>query len=1174
MAGLTTFLALDHQSLANQLARDLAPGGARAGQGNARNPFLKDIIIVDGKALSNWLTHGLVVEGGMGIQMNAELMNTRRFGPWLASLLRPASCPNPKLAPLDGLAARIFRLLDGDTRLAQAWAAYSGKGDDANGEAIRWGLSFRLAQHFGDLLRNDPDWIHDAEGPKHKSVAADRWKPLWWAISEELKQEFADHAPLHEVHVLSQLEQDANGAVAKVAKALPGRISLFSTGDIPGTLLRILAVLAQKVDVRIYHLQPTLSFHEDIQKGKKHAKIGDDDYAFHSDSPGFPLLLSCGRYFAAQQRKLLDLASMGYAPDAAARPQPVTLLDHVKQSVNQFDDWRQPSPADIKDIDSISIHRCHGIRREVEIVRDELLRVFASDADIKQGDILILSPNPEVYAPLIDGILGARSPGFRVRTAGLFGAKNSPFGALVKLLAELPLGRVSADDIYSLLSMRAMQAKLRWGSSELDQARRWIEDAPFYWGLNAEHRRLHLNLEANPSKGGADEVGTFNDFLKRLALGTAFGGKVRVVSNALPLDGVAGQEGLLFAYDLSVTLGHVQSWLEFALGDPEGHPLSEWVNKFGELGDALLPRDKDYAKQYGEFRMALSQLKKQAELMAVDEIESPVSKSLFAEILLGQCEFAAGSGQFMTGDVTVSGLRAASVHPVKVVVLLGMNDGAFPQAQRSPGPEVADADTRTKASILAKEATSMHAFLLALLAAQRRVIVTFDGYVGASGKRAAAALPVELLRASCQQLVPDFRLKVHGLTSFQPAVDPESSKEELGQPTYDRKSAQLPALLDKKKPVEALTPSRKFTMDMPIDDFIAFWKDPSAFALKQLSVKVPKKNDSVDSDEPLETGATVRFAALDWVEKAKRDNSEDLSKVTWTEAKLSGRFPPGKVGEIFFEQIMAQQGDGITGIKERMLKVAGADDVQDLFEVPGVSKPNFKSYLYPKVSPTKLIVQCYQAIDDKEEPLFRALAMWAYLRRSYPDLNEVTVVGFPEFDDDDSAEMLKTKSKALQIFLPEGGREKLAAGFKLLMLQALDRDIPSFMKLAAAAFKSRRPNKAGEPCKPAKIEQSNLNGKHAIVKGVAAKLLTPEIFQFKEFTKLIDVMVDEGAIVRYTDTGVAGYVAPPRKPKEAEASSSETGTVASPCDTPKPEKKPRKPRAAKLKNNSAEQAND
>lgn len=1168
MPGLKTFLALDHQSLADQLARDLAPDGSREGQGNARNPFLKDIIIVDGKALSNWLTHGLVVEGGMGIQMNAELMNTRRFGPWIASLLR--TCPNPKQDPLEGLPARIFRLLNGESPLAAAWAAFSGKGDVVNGEAIRWGLSFRLAQHFGDLLRNDPDWIHDAESSKSKSAGADRWKQLWWAISEELKKEFSDHAPLHEVHVLSQLERDMDGAVAKVVKALPGRISLFSTGDIPRALLTILEVLSSKVDVRIYHLQPTLSFHEDIQRGKKHAKIGDDDYAFHFDSPGFPLLLSCGRYFAAQQRKLLDLSSMGYVTDKSDSFKPVTLLDHLKRSVNTFDSWS--SPGHVAEVDSVSIHRCHGIRREVEVMRDELLRVFATDADVKQGDILILSPNPEVYAPLIEGILGARSPGFRVRTAGLFGAKNSPFGALVKLLVELPLGRVSADDIYSLLSMRAMQAKLRWGSSELDQARRWIEDAPFYWGLNAKHRLEHLGLTAGAStRDTGGEVGTFNDFLKRLALGTAFGGKVRVVSEALPLDGVAGQEGLRFAYDLSVTLGHVQAWLEFALASPDGHALSEWVTKFGELGDALLPRDKDYSKQYGEFRMALSQLKKQAALMAVDGAESDVSKSLFAEILLGQCEFAAGSGQFMTGDVTVSGLRAASIHPAKVVVLLGMNDGAFPQAQRSPGPEVADADTRTKASILAKEATSMHTFLLALLAAQKRVIVTFDGYVGASGKRAAAALPVELLRAACQELAPDFRLKIHGLTSFQPPVSPEQGKEQPGKPTFDRESASLPAILSKKTPVPVLKPSKKFTMDMPIDDYIAFWKDPSAFALKQLSVKVPKKNDSVASDEPLETGASVRYDAINWIDKAKRDHDQDLSKITWTEADLSGRFPPGHVGQNLFNQIMVQQGGGLTGIKERILRVAGTNKDENLLEVPGVAKPDFKPFLYPKESPSKLIVQCYQVIDDKtEEQLFQALTMWVYLRRSYPGLNEVTVVGFPKFDEDVPAEILRTKSNALQLALPAAGQAKLAAGIDALMQLALDRETPAFTKLAASAFKSRRPNSQKDVCKPAKLEQGDLTGKFAKVRGMAAKLLTPEVFKFNAFTKVIDEMVTEGAIVRSTDTEVAGYVAPPRMPREPKVSSSEEGSA---CDAPLLAKS-RKPRVIKPRNKNGESTKD
>ena len=69
MPGLKTFLALDHQSLADQMARDLAPGGSREGQGNARNPFLKDIIIVDGKG-----EYHLNVTGKVGYRFFGEMI--------------------------------------------------------------------------------------------------------------------------------------------------------------------------------------------------------------------------------------------------------------------------------------------------------------------------------------------------------------------------------------------------------------------------------------------------------------------------------------------------------------------------------------------------------------------------------------------------------------------------------------------------------------------------------------------------------------------------------------------------------------------------------------------------------------------------------------------------------------------------------------------------------------------------------------------------------------------------------------------------------------------------------------------------------------------------------------------------------------------------------------------
>jgi len=1129
MAGLTTFLALDHQSLADQLARDLAPGGRREGQGTARNPFLKDIIIVDGKALSNWLTHGLVVEGGMGIQMNAELMNTRRFGPWVASLLRSAGCPNPKQDPLDGLPARIFRLLDKGGELAADWkdCLPLEAADLAQQEVVRWGLSFRLSQHFGDLLRNDPDWIRSAGKRK------DRWQRLWSHLMDEVRRDHPASAPYHDADVADRLMTDAEARRA-VANRLPGRISVFATGDIPRVVLDILVALSEELEARVYHLQPTASFHEDLRpaQGKrkpgKHAGLGAESYQQTYDGPGFPFVLSCGRFYRQQQRKLLDVP-FSVPVECPSPVYPPTLLGELKRSINEFDQEGQTFRkfAD----DSVTIHRCHGPRREVEVLRDELLKLFAADPALKQGDILILSPEPELYAPMIEGVLGGmeavfahrrpgpgfRGQGFRVRTAGLVGAKNSPFGALVKLLAELPLGRVGADDIFDLLGMTALQAKLRWDVSRLGLARRWIEGAPYYWGLNKAHRQHYL------MRGGAvtgieqqvSEIGTFDDFVRRIALGSAMGGKPRIVKVAggvatLPLDGVDGQEGLLFAHDLLDVLGHVRRWLGFALESPEEpKSLEAWLDAFSELGRELLPRDNDYAKQYGEVRLAVGRLRQQGELYAkLQGVPLMVTRQLFVQMLLDQCDFAAGTGQFMTGDLTVTSLKSASLHPAKVVVLLGMNDGAFPRAQRSPGPEVAEGDTRARAAVLAKESTSMHAFLLALLAAQARLIVTFDGYVGSTGKRAASALPIEMLRHACRKLQPSFRLKVHGLEAYLPPAElsaEHAEREERVLSTYDQQALRLHDALGKEARIPVAAGERTFDpARLSLEDFIRFWKDPSKFVLRELSAKVPFEEESVGGDEPMEDGVETKRPALNWLKHARREQVADLN---WELAMLSGRFLPGDEGKAMFEQLKSESVDEHDAIKQLIKRIAGTPD-QLPPGVAGAKDRAFLPYLAPVAAPTKLIVQYFHEPDGAG--MVRALALWARLSLVHQSLQEVYLVGFGTSPD----------SAAVTTFKICAHADELRVGFATLGSTAMHAQRPTFLNLLAKNFEKRAPNSKRTDYQNVQLDQSEVTGPYARLGHGAVQLLVPEAFDLEGFSQAINGMLVEGGLVYRTNTQV------------------------------------------------------
>ena len=255
----TLYTGTDLEQLGRELARNLE-------KHPPTDPFLQDIILVDGKAVSNWLTHAILGSSSLRVHMNAQLMNTRRFGAWAACILEDLT--EARGNALNSLPARLYRILGTGTHL-ESWRKWSGITDtvlegpkQAEAEVVRWGLAFRLSRHFLDLIRNDAAWITRAEkgdtaGPD------DRWSPLWCSAASEIRAE-AESRMIHDVDVLEALTNDPKASAhrRKLADAIPGRLTFFATGDVSATLLRILSVLSEVTSVTIYQLQPTEGLHE------------------------------------------------------------------------------------------------------------------------------------------------------------------------------------------------------------------------------------------------------------------------------------------------------------------------------------------------------------------------------------------------------------------------------------------------------------------------------------------------------------------------------------------------------------------------------------------------------------------------------------------------------------------------------------------------------------------------------------------------------------------------------------------------------------------------------------------------------------------------------------------------------------------------------------------------
>lgn len=887
-------LSTDLNTMADLLARRL-----RVRQGK---PFQKEIILVNGKAMSNWLTHYLVCEAdlgdglkGLGVHANADLMNTQRFHTWVAGIIDPNA---PKQDPLESLELVVDKYL---RNTPGEFAQLCGDISKDHG-VVRWGVSQRVASWLRELSLDDPDWIIRTEKGELQGPLED----LWRSIRPNLKGKTAS-----DICRLLNDGKDAAKSQAAVADELPGRIFLFATGDVPRSLLRSLSALkAGGVTVEGFFLQPSQNYHADLDKeihaelkekqGQLEANQSPNEYelpkALLIDHPGANILSSAAPYFRSQFRKVMGTQGWDLGFDdvvEAEQVRPDTLLWRLKGAIDQFD-----IPAEALNQDAtqehVSIHRCHGPVREAEVLRDAILDACSKDKHLRAKDILILTPDQDTYGAIVPAILS--EAGISTVTVGISGAKQSPVGELAERLLSLPIGRCTAPELLELCESEAIRKRFGWEADDTARISKWLSRAPFFWGSSGKHRAM-MGLPAE------QQAWTLADLERRLILGTALpkGAGLSGEPITLPFLGVDGKSDTELVADLLELIQATREWCDDAL-TPK--PLAEWVSRFSETIKALMPTDFGFRESAAAMLGALGKM----EAMAAHADENPVPIQIFSSFAIEQMDFDFAKGQFVNGHAVIAPLKAGHIHPAKIIAFVGMGDGCYPVRGLSPGPELR---TNPKASAKKyreqQEEAGMHAFLLAICAAESRIICTYPGYV-TGGKDASAALPVEILRRACHQLHKGFKETRHGLFSHEASltIDPKVLKvTQDNLNTHDPIAAQVAAKLGEPKA------ERKPGPDLPIDtsklnlaQWVEFWGNPTRGVLSSLNIEVPYLKTELHSDEVLDDPYTHgRYAAKNWIEGFIKVSGREPS---WDEAKLSGHFDTRDEGHDHFKATLEE----------------------------------------------------------------------------------------------------------------------------------------------------------------------------------------------------------------------------------------------------------------------------
>ncbi|MGI8715792.1 MAG: exodeoxyribonuclease V subunit gamma [Solirubrobacteraceae bacterium] len=848
-----------------------------------------------------------------------------------------------------------------DESLAEPWcsglAAYLGA-DREPPDAVRRARRLSVTRHLAGLYEryalHRPQmldaWLNgrDADESGAALPAGARWQAELW---RRLRARIGKPGPAERrEHAQARLREQPG------LLELGERLALFGLTRLPAGHLQVLRALAHARDVHLFLLHPSPALWDavaqSVETGGVTPRRGADPGA---QLPGNRLLASWGRDAREMQ---LVLAGSGdgqvdhghdWSPGA-----PATLLGRIQADVRAD----RPPPgaslpgqadarAELADGDhSLEVHSCHGRVRQVEVIRDAILHALAADETLEPRDVIVMCPDIEAFAPLIQATFGtgeriadpaddaapepepapaARPIDLRVRLADRSLRQTNPVLGTVAQLLELVGRRLTASEVLDLSDRGPVRRRFGLDDDDLTRLQDWIAQAGIRWGLDGAHRA--------PFKLDAIDSGTWRTGLDRLLLGvTMTEDEQRLFAGVLPLDDVDSR-----AIDLAGRFAELVARLGEALDALGTHQtLPEWAATIAAAADALTATPPRERWQRAELQQLLDELVEESGddgsgnagaggALAPEEIRAYLSRRL---------EGRPTRANFRTGHLTVCTLLPMRSVPHRVVCLLGLDDGAFPRKAPRDGddlmlddPRIGERDPRSEDRQL---------LLDALLAATERLIVTYTGNDERTNALRPPAVPVgellDTIDASVYLAGPDpitaaARERVvvrHPLQPFDPLNFTAGAL--TGEPPWSFDQISLEGARALTGPRAQPRPFLRAVLDPPggrvieLEDLVRFVDHPArSFLRRRLGISLRAGADEI------EDGLTVELDPLGRWAVGQRLLEARLRGVDGRTASLAeiarGTLPPGVLGYPVVNRIYPI----VDAIVEQVVALVGED---------------------------------------------------------------------------------------------------------------------------------------------------------------------------------------------------------------------------------------------------------
>ncbi|HEY3357912.1 MAG TPA: exodeoxyribonuclease V subunit gamma, partial [Polyangia bacterium] len=523
------------EELLAALGRDLAASRRAA---PAALSFLDEaVVLVPDRHVATYLKLGLARETGLCANVRFEYLKS--FFADLIGRAAPRGAAPPRVADGDGLTGLVLRVLLDEARLAHAELGpareYVHAGADEPGRDLRrYQLAVQLARLYEEYSYSRPEllaaWRRGRSGGRDPH-GAERWqRRVWLEIFGQGGVLTGRDAPAGGWITLDELVAPG-GRVRLDELPAPPRVWAFGFSYLARLVLDLLAALGRRAEVRLYALSACVEDEAAFATAAARLAAGppDDPFGLAAAAPatlrwarpareGLRLAAAAGARVTPRPRDPLAAA-------ADAAPPPPTLLRTLQHELLTGNNEARlrlasgapgPVPPALGGGDgSLRILRCPSVRREAEVVANEIWSLVERDPALRFHEIAVIVGGRDRAAYLTHLAAALREcHGIPHSLADLSLAGESRVVEAVDLLLGLPLAGTTRQEVLRVATHPAV-LRARFPEASADDWARWCDRLGIVHGADhADHAATYIE----------PDVFNWDQGLRRLALGAFMAG--------------------------------------------------------------------------------------------------------------------------------------------------------------------------------------------------------------------------------------------------------------------------------------------------------------------------------------------------------------------------------------------------------------------------------------------------------------------------------------------------------------------------------------------------------------------------------------------------------------------------------------------------------------------------